>query len=46
MHKRLENDLMSLAHEILQMKNKEDVLLLKEKAYEVYEKLSPKMAVL
>ena len=40
MHKRLETDLMSLAHEILQMKNKEDVFALKEKAKEVYEKLS------
>ncbi len=40
MHKKLASDLTSLAHSILQMKNKEDVLLLKEKAYEVYEKLS------
>lgn len=40
MHKRLENDLMSLAHEILQMKNKEDVFALKEKSKEIYEKLS------
>ncbi|CAL2089185.1 hypothetical protein [Tenacibaculum sp. 190524A02b] len=40
MHKKLASDLISLAHSILQMKNKEDVLLLKEKAYEVYEKLS------
>jgi len=40
MHKRLETDLMSLAHEILQMKNKEDVFALKEKSKEIYEKLS------
>ncbi len=40
MHKKLASDLTSLAHSILKMKNKEDVLALKEKAYEVYEKLS------
>lgn len=40
MHKKLAADLTSLAHSILQMKNKEDVFALKEKAYEVYEKLS------
>jgi hypothetical protein len=40
MHKKLENDLMSLAHSILQMKNKDDVFVLKEKAQEIYEKLS------
>ncbi|MGG8496810.1 hypothetical protein ACQY1Q_10360 [Tenacibaculum sp. TC6] len=40
MHKKLASDLTSLAHSILQMKNKEDVLELKKKAYEVYEKLS------
>lgn len=40
MHKRLESDLMSLAHEILQMKNKDDVFALKEKSKEIYEKLS------
>ncbi|MFK8059028.1 MAG: hypothetical protein AB8B78_02960 [Polaribacter sp.] len=40
MHKRLETDLMSLAHSILKMKNKEDVFALKEKAKEIYEKLS------
>ena len=40
MHKRLETDLMSLAHEILQMKDKEDVFALKEKSREIYEKLS------
>lgn len=40
MHKKLAADLTSLAHSILQIKNKEDVFLLKEKAYEVYEKLT------
>ena len=40
MHKKLETDLMSLAHSILQMKNKENVFLLKQKAEEIYEKLS------
>ena len=40
MHKKLAADLTSLAHSILQMKNKEDVFALKEKAHEVYEKLS------
>jgi hypothetical protein len=40
MHKKLETDLMSLAHSILQMKNKENVFLLKQKAHEIYEKLS------
>ena len=40
MHKKLASDLTSLAHSILQMKNKEDVFELKQKAYEIYEKLS------
>ena len=40
MHKKLESDLISLAHSLLQMKNKENVFLLKQKAYEIYEKLS------
>lgn len=40
MHKKLSADLTSLAHSILQMKNKEDVFALKAKAHEVYEKLS------
>ena len=40
MHKKLENDLVSLAHSILQMKNKENVFLLKQKAHEIYEKLA------
>lgn len=40
MHKRLETDLMSLAHSILQMKNRGDVFALKEKSKVIYEKLS------
>lgn len=40
MHKKLAADLMSLAHSILQMKNKDDVLVLKQKSYEIYEKLA------
>ena len=40
MHKKLAADLTSLAHSILQMKNKEDVFALKSKAHEVYEKLA------
>ncbi|WP_439132249.1 hypothetical protein [Polaribacter sp.] len=40
MHKKLEADLISLAHSILTMKNKDDVFALKEKSKEVYEKLS------
>ncbi len=40
MHKKLASDLTSLAHSILQMKNKEDIVALKEKAHEVYEKLA------
>ena len=40
MHKRLETDLMSLAHEILKMKDKDDVFVLKEKSKQIYEKLS------
>ena len=40
MHKRLETDLMSLAHSILKMKNKGDVFALKEKSKVIYEKLS------
>ena len=40
MHKKLESDLISLAHSILQMKNKDNVFLLKEKSKEIYEKLS------
>jgi|UniRef100_UPI004048A377 hypothetical protein len=40
MHKKLVADLTSLAHSILQLKNKEDIFVLKQKAYEVYEKLA------
>ncbi len=40
MHKKLEAELVSLAHQILQMKDKNDVVKLKNKAKEVYEKLS------
>jgi len=40
MHKKLATDLTSLAHSVLQLKNKEDVLVLKQKAYEIYEKLT------
>ncbi len=40
MHKKLAADLTSLAHSILQMKNKEDVFALQQKAHELYEKLS------
>lgn len=40
MHKKLESELVSLAHSVLQMKNKHEALALKEKAREIYEKLS------
>ena len=40
MHKKLEAELVSLAHSILQMKNRDEALALKEKAREVYEKLA------
>ena len=40
MNKKIESELVSIAHSILQMKNKEDVLALKAKAGELYEKLS------
>ena len=40
MHKKLAADLTSLAHSILQMKNKDDVFALQQKAHELYEKLS------
>lgn len=40
MHKKLESELISLAHSILQMKNKDDVFALLEKASEIHEKLS------
>ena len=40
MHKKLEADLMSLAHSILQMKNRDDVFALEEKAKVISSKLS------
>lgn len=40
MHKKLAADLTSLAHSILQLKDKEDVFVLKQKAYVIYEKLA------
>ena len=40
MHKKLANDLTSLAHSILRMKDKDDVFALKDKAHELYEKLA------
>lgn len=40
MHKKLASDLTSIAHSILQMKDKEDVNALKEKALALYEKLA------
>lgn len=40
MHKKLEAELVSLAHSILQLKNNDDVTILHKKARDVYEKLS------
>jgi hypothetical protein len=40
MHKKLEGDLVSLAHSILQMKNRDDVFALEEKAKVISSKLS------
>jgi len=40
MHKKLEADLVSLAHRILQMKNRHEAGALRDKAREVYEKLA------
>ena len=40
MHKKLEADLMSLAHSILQMKNRDDVFALEAKAKVISSKLS------
>ncbi|NJB81474.1 hypothetical protein [Wenyingzhuangia aestuarii] len=40
MQKKLEGELMSLAHSILKLKKGDDVVLLKNKAYQVYEKLA------
>ncbi len=40
MHKKLEAELVSLAHRILQMKNKDEVIALRDKAKDVYERLA------
>lgn len=40
MQKKIEDDLITLANSVLQMKNRENVFLLKEKSKEIYEKLS------
>lgn len=40
MHKKIAAELTSLAHDILQIKNKQDVFALKRKARKVYEKLT------
>ncbi len=40
MHKRIEAELISLAHQILQMKDKNDVIKLKKKAAAIHEKLA------
>ena len=40
MHKKLEGELVSLAHQILQMKNKDEVLALRDKARALYENLA------
>lgn len=40
MHKKLEGELVSLAHSILQMKNRDNVYALHEKAAKIYEQLS------
>ena len=40
MHKKLEKDLISLAHDILRMKNRDDIFALKEKSRDVFERIS------
>ena len=40
MHKKLESELVSIAHSILQMKNRNDVVALRKKAQQLYEVLS------
>ncbi|GGF62328.1 hypothetical protein [Wenyingzhuangia marina] len=40
MQKKLEAELMGIAHSILQMKNRDDLKALKQKAYETYEKIA------
>ncbi len=40
MHKKLESELVSIAHSILQMKNRDDIAALHKKAQELHEKLA------
>ena len=40
MHKKLEKYLISIAHDILKMKNRDDIFALKEKSKAVFEKIS------
>ena len=40
MHKKMEAELMSIAHSILQMKNRDDIAALHKKAQELHEKLA------
>lgn len=40
MHKKLEKDLISLAHDILKMKKRDDIFALKEKSRDVFERIS------
>ncbi|MDP4988563.1 MAG: hypothetical protein NWP54_00195 [Polaribacter sp.] len=40
MHKKLEKDLISLAHDILKMKKRDDIFALKEKSQDVFERIS------
>ncbi len=40
MQKKLESELISIAHSILQMKNKDDAIALRDKTLQLYEKLS------
>ncbi len=40
MHKKMEAELVSIAHSILQMKNRDDIVALHKKAQELHEKLS------
>ncbi len=40
MHKKLEAELVSIAHSILQMKNREDIVALHQKAQQLHEKLA------
>ncbi len=45
MHKKLEAELVSIAHSILQMKNRDDITALHKKAQELHEKLSVLMFI-